>query len=101
MLLSREEFKRKVFARDRSTCVVCYEVAVDAHHLIERKLWPDGGYYVDNGVSLCEKCHIKAESTEFSVDFLRKRAKILTVIVPPGFPTNIDKWGFIIGENDV
>ena len=41
-LLTRNEFREGVFARDNHTCVVpdCNKEAVDAHHIIERKLCP-------------------------------------------------------------
>lgn len=53
ILLTREDFKKIVFERDKHKCVVCGQPAVDAHHIIDRALWTDGGYYLDNGVSLC------------------------------------------------
>ena len=94
-LLTRDEYRESVFARDGYRCVVCGAPAVDAHHLIERKLWPDGGYFLDNGVSVCGACHLKAESTEISCDELRERCGIDHVHLPdhfcPGDP--IDKWG--------
>ena len=43
-LLSRDDFREAVFARDGQRCAVCAAPAVDAHHVIERKLWFDGGY---------------------------------------------------------
>lgn len=94
-MLTRDEFRLAVFKRDNNKCIICGNKGTDAHHIIERKLWSDGGYYVDNGATLCEDCHILAESTEISVDRIRKCAKIETVLVPPGFPENIDKWGFL------
>lgn len=97
-LLSREEFKMLVFNRDKNQCVVCRKVAVDAHHLIERKLFLDGGYYIDNGVSLCEEHHLEAEKTTISCEDLRKMAKINLIILPKNFDPNLnyDKWGNII-----
>lgn len=51
-LLSRDEFRESVFARDRYKCIFCGKQAeetpegkLDAHHIIERRLWSDGGYY--------------------------------------------------------
>jgi 5-methylcytosine-specific restriction endonuclease McrA len=67
-LLKREEFKEKVFDRDNNICVNCNDIAVDAHHIVERKLFEDGGYYLENGVSLCSKCHLLAEQTILSCD---------------------------------
>lgn len=70
---------------------------MDAHHLMDRALWPDGGYYIDNLVSLCSDCHWLAETTEISPDELRKAAGIKRVILPPQLPCHFkekyDKWG--------
>ena len=94
-LLTRDEYREAVFARDKHRCVICDAPAVDAHHIVERKLWVDSGYYLDNGASLCEPCHLRAESTEISCDELRARCGIAHVRLPehlcPGDP--IDKWG--------
>ena len=43
-LLTRDEFREAVFARDKHQCVVCAAPAIDAHHVVERKLWIDDGY---------------------------------------------------------
>lgn len=104
-LLSREEFVACVFARDNQTCVVCGEPALDAHHLIERKLWEGenelGGYFLDNGVSLCADCHLKAESTEISVEELRNAAGIRNIILPEQLTTGeYTKWGDAILNDD-
>lgn len=94
-LLTRDDYRNGVFARDRHCCVVCGAPAVDAHHIIERKLWPDGGYYLDNGASVCETHHLAAESTEISCDELRQRCDIDRVHLPDHFCAGepIDKWG--------
>jgi 5-methylcytosine-specific restriction endonuclease McrA len=43
-LLTRDEFRNSVFERDRHRCVICgSEGKLDAHHIIERRLWTDGG----------------------------------------------------------
>lgn len=62
-LLTREEFKKQVFARTDGKCCVpgCSCDAVDAHHIMDRKLWKDGGYYLSNGAALCSKHHLDAE----------------------------------------
>ncbi len=97
-LLTREQFKGAVFYRDGYKCVLCGAMGVDAHHIIDRKLWPDGGYYLDNGVTLCEQCHYNAEtSTEpkYSPDGLRLVAGIAVALLPPGLIPGLeyDKWG--------
>ncbi len=100
-LLSRDEFRNAVFARDGHKCVICGESAVDAHHIIERRLWPDGGYYVDNGASLCAKHHIEAEETRVTCDDLRAAAHISVVALPPHFDREerYDKWGNVFLAN--
>jgi hypothetical protein len=101
-LLTREQFRAAVFGRDRDRCVVCAEAAVDAHHILERRLWPDGGYYLDNGASLCAVCHIKAETTEISCETLRTKAKIADALLPPDLSPSdrYDKWGNPYVERD-
>lgn len=101
-LLTRDEFREGVFARDRHTCVSCGQRGQDAHHVIERRLFPDGGYYLDNGVTLCGPCHITAEQTVLTCDVLRARAGIQTIVLPPHFypDTSYDKWGNILLPNN-
>lgn len=103
-LLTRDQFREKVFARDGFKCVVCKAEAVDAHHLLERSLWPEsqaGGYFLENGASVCTPCHLAAESTELSCDELRKLAKITEFPLPEHFSPNeqYDKWGNLILPN--
>lgn len=98
MKLTREEFRNSVFDRDGHKCVICKKDAKDAHHIIERRLFSDGGYYLDNGASLCEDCHIDAEKTLYSCDFIREKVNITKIILPEHFYSDInyDKWGNII-----
>jgi hypothetical protein len=102
-MTNRDQFRTGVFARDKYTCVACPNPAQDAHHIIERRLWPDGGYHLDDGVSLCGDCHIKAEQTldGWDCDHLRMYAGITTVLLPPHFypDTRYDKWGNILLPN--
>src|SRR4051812_1440335 len=76
----RADFRMAVFTRDRFRCVMCGKpghspkdasahkkfhanpvVVLDAHHITDRNKMPGGGYVKENGISLCEKCHLKAE----------------------------------------
>lgn len=99
-LLSRQEFREGVLARDRF-CVICgtNQFPLDAHHIIERRLWPDGGYYFENGAALCDRgedgCHYKAETTEITVEQVREAAGIDKICLPPDMysDTIYDKWG--------
>ncbi len=94
-LLSREAFHDEVFRRSTGRCVFCGAPAADAHHILERKLFPDGGYYVENGAAVCEKDHWRCETGELSPEDVRSAAGILEALLPPGFPPGavIDKWG--------
>jgi len=93
-LLTRDRFREAVFARDNHKCVICSGPAADAHHIIERRTFSDGGYYLDNGASLCGECHIKAEQTLLSVEEIRTAAGIHTKIVPAHVYQDdcFDKW---------
>lgn len=100
-LLTRDHFREGVFARDLYKCVVCGDPAKDAHHIIERRLFDDGGYYLDNGASLCEVHHIEAEKTLIDAQWLRDKIGIKNVVLPKGYyrDTKYDKWGNIILPN--
>ncbi len=97
-LLDRDEFRSKVFERDKHECVMCGSLAVDAHHIIERRLFDDGGYYLDNGASLCASCHLLAEQTILYASKIREATGIKTIVLPPHFydDCEYDKWGNII-----
>lgn len=100
-LLTRDAFRESVFARDRHQCVICQTPAADAHHIIERRLWPDGGYYIANGASLCSPCHIRAEETTIGCEEIRRAASITQVVLPPHLYDDMeyDKWGNPILSN--
>lgn len=94
-LLSRDQFREAVLARDGHKCVICKAPAVDAHHIIERRLWPDGGYYLSNGASVCVPCHVQCERTTISCEDLRDNCGIKETILPPHLYRDVryDKWG--------
>ena len=94
-LLTRDAFREGVFLRDGHKCVFCDKPAKDAHHILERRLWPDGGYYLENGASVCEEHHLACERTAISVEDVRNAAAIRKVWVPPHFYDDhvYDKWG--------
>lgn len=98
MLLSRDKFRESVFERDNHKCVFCKNPAVDAHHIIERRLFSDGGYYIDNGASVCEEHHLACERTDLSVEEVREACGITKKILPEHFYHDeiYDKWGNIV-----
>ena len=86
-VLTREAFRGSVFLRDGYRCVLCGRGApIDAHHIIERRLWDDGGYYLENGATLCDDrygsigCHKKAEQTVISCDEISAAAGIRRIL---------------------
>jgi hypothetical protein len=100
-LLSRDDFRELVFVRDGHKCVNCGKPGQDAHHIIERRLFPDGGYYLANGATVCGECHLEAEYTTLSCQDLRDKAGISRIIIPPVFYDDAEytKWGDIINPN--
>jgi len=100
-LLTRDDFREGVFKRDNYKCVFCDKPAQDAHHILERRLWPDFGYYLDNGASVCGEHHIKCETTEISVEDVRIACGILKPIIPPHLydDQEYDKWGNPVQPN--
>lgn len=101
ILLDRNTFRNLVFDRDNHQCVICKKIAADAHHIMERRLFANAGYYLDNGASLCEQHHLEAEMTTLSCDEIRKAAGITNIILPPHLYTEAeyDKWGNEILKN--
>lgn len=101
MLLTRDQFREGVFNRDNHKCVFCGSPAVDAHHIMERRLFPDGGYYIDNGISVCEEHHLACERTDISVEEARLAGNITKRIIPPQLYDDqiYDKWGNPIKSN--
>jgi len=100
-LLTRDAFREQTLARDSGNCCVpgCNEVAVDAHHILNRNLFTEqyefGGYFVENGAQLCSNHHYDAELTRISVADLR----VWCHITEPAIPSTLeaqkeyDCWG--------
>lgn len=98
-LLSRDDFREGVFSRDGHRCVFCGETEnLDAHHIIERRLFTaeheKGGYFLDNGATVCEEHHRACEATTISCYEVREAAGITRVILPSYAYDDIeyDKW---------
>lgn len=101
-LLTRDEFRNSVFARDKNQCIYCeINPAQDAHHIMERRLFDgSGGYYIENGASLCGDCHIKAEQTLISPDDLYEKLGTKRVLPEHLYEDyRYTKWGDIQNSN--
>jgi predicted restriction endonuclease len=68
----RAAFRKAVFTRAKYCCQKCGMKGVDrqeteegepldAHHVLGRSHFENGGYVKENGISLCTSCHEKAE----------------------------------------
>lgn len=102
ILLTRDDFRNGIFARDGYKCIFCDQTdGLDAHHIIERRLFPDGGYYLNNGATVCQKHHLQCEMTTISVEDVREACGIEKKIIPPHLydDCTYDKWGNIILPN--
>jgi hypothetical protein len=100
--LTRDEFRNAVFERDGHKCIICGAPAKDAHHIIERRLFGNsGGYFLNNGASLCEEHHILAEQTILSCEDIREKLGIENPVLPDHFYRDVDydKWGNILAPN--
>jgi len=77
----RANFRNAVFKRDRFTCQVCGKKwgpedtdpalnRVNAHHITDRSGMPNGGYVVENGITVCDggadSCHMRCEQWHIS-----------------------------------
>lgn len=66
----RTRFRIGVFQRDNYTCKICNakldDDNLDAHHITDRSLMPNGGYVLSNGITLCKDCHLEAEQYHIS-----------------------------------
>lgn len=106
-LLTRTEFREAVMARSGYFCCVpgCVNPAEDAHHIIERRLWPDGGYYVENGAAVCDVDgtghHRDCENNLILPDQLREWCEITQVALPPDWDDTLtyNKWGDVVNWN--
>jgi len=63
----RKRFSTLVFTRDSFKCRICNKLdGLDAHHIKDRHEMPNGGYVIENGITLCEKHHLEAEQFHIS-----------------------------------
>lgn len=80
----RDAFRSAVFERDGFRCRLCglqvtegtARILLDAHHITPRDDMPNGGYVVENGITLCkERCHPAAENGAVTRGRLYKRIR--------------------------
>lgn len=61
-----KKWRTSVFTRDGFTCQICGKVGgkLNAHHIKHFATHRDLRYCVDNGITLCEKCHKEVHKRE-------------------------------------
>lgn len=101
--MSRASFREACVERDSGQCLVpdcSREVTADpdgageVHHILERKLWPSGGYIPENGACVCNEHHRLAEDNIIPPQAFWRWIGVEDPIVPPQCDsTSIDKWG--------
>lgn len=107
--MNRADFREACVSRDGGKCLVpdCDSTVVsepdgpgEVHHIIERKLWDEGGYVPENGACVCNEHHRLAEDNVIPPQaFWRWTEQIENVLLPDGLTdlhsnqTDIDKWG--------
>ncbi|MBB4866795.1 hypothetical protein HNP46_005702 [Pseudomonas nitritireducens] len=82
ILLSEQQFVLNVRNRDKDRCVVCRAAADHAHHIMDTRLFDNGGHYLGNGVSLCDQHRQDAMTTLLNTQKLRDAAGIPEIIIP-------------------
>jgi len=100
--MTRQDFRDICVKRDGGQCIVptCHKQVNtvpdgpgEVHHIIERKLWSDGGYIKDNGASVCNYHHRMAEDNVIPPQAFWRWAGIEDPPLPEGVDFHSDKWG--------
>jgi hypothetical protein len=61
-----KQWQQSVFGRDNRICQLCSKTKcpIAAHHIYPKAKYPDMVLDVDNGITLCDKCHHKTIGNE-------------------------------------
>ena len=59
-------WRRMVYKRDYYTCRICgrYDCLVHAHHIKMKSVYPELALDINNGITMCEECHISIYGKE-------------------------------------
>ena len=88
------------FPNARKGCLFCTQPMCDAHHILDRALFSDGGYDLSNLAGVCAEHHWQCEITVLSVQEVLDAANIPNrlSLVHHGISDTqlVDKWGNLI-----
>lgn len=59
------QWSKRIHSRDNNTCQTCGVKSKHAHHILRKALYPKLMYSDNNGIALCENCHIEAHKMGF------------------------------------
>lgn len=94
-LADQTRFVRAVLSRDNGVCVFCGALATDVHQIFASELWDDGGFFEDNGASVCSVHYRACRSTVISVEAAVAAVGLETPVLPPHLYAvqRYDTWG--------
>lgn len=65
--MTMEKWSKIVKARDNKSCRFCgSKDRVEAHHIKEKQLFPNLIFTIENGVTLCHECHLRAHKGHYN-----------------------------------
>ena len=72
-LFSLRQWRNRCLGRDNSTCQVCgTQTRPCVHHIAPSKLYPEFHLAVENGITVCPKCHFNEMHSDNGLALLRE-----------------------------
>lgn len=106
--MTRQDFRERCTERDNKECTVpiCPHTVTsdpdesgEVHHILERKLWEEGGYIPDNGATVCNFHHRLAETDIIPPQAFWRWIEVEEPPLPQGIDSmHVDKWGESLEE---
>jgi len=77
--LEYKDWRKKVFERDNFECQTCGQIGgkLNAHHIKEVCIYPNKIFDVDNGLTLCEKCHKHTDNYGYKAIKRKRKMQVL------------------------